>query len=580
MPAVAINDINGPTPTLESDFIANTKYNQVEYETEIWLDNSGGGSISRRQAINPNSIINLTINDTLANWVTQGTMTILYTPESEPIATKYGQSVSTNYGRYVFRNDGLDLLRVRMVPKTNPTNIAKSYSVQQDRKFWTLSFLFSIYEKEEIDIPQGAINAAGNTLKALKLYFWDCWYQRLNTRVIQYSTALSPNAQSDINLDNGTQGVLRTGQAIKEIVDLGLSESPFNQENPGAYIDTSIGGGLGFNYPPTANIGSDFDIGGASIFYTAPAFASAYDSLMYIYNRHVSVNFRGTSPPPGRPKGGAAFANKIFDFCILKKEKGPTEKDVGQLTLKPVASFFNEAGNQQTKPGKYQIEHFYLQAYTDDKASEIMKAPRGDGKSSTVDITSPGYSYIQNYRFVDIAPVTNSDNFCNRPVYSFDFKNRVFNIEFKNNSVLEARKFMSENYINKLYKQGNGEDLFLVTLEEEKKNLNVEPVFSPDGDNPDIRQSFGLQKLLKIGLFQNACINFRTSGLPFRETGRFIAIDKITGSKSNEFEDKFFGQWFVIDIKHIFEAEIYYNDITAIKVHRFTESPVKFTSTL
>lgn len=577
--SISINSIEGPTPIVDSDFITNTKFNQVDYETEIWLDNSGGGSLSRRQAINPNSIINLTINDSLANWVSQGTMTIMYTPESEPISTKYGQSVSTNYGRYVFRNDGLDLLRIRMVPKTNPVNVAKSYSVQEDRKFWTLSFLFSIYDKEEISLPQGAENAAANTLKALKLHFWDCWFQRLNTRVIQYSTALSPNARIDTNLDNGTQGVLKTGQAIKEIIDIGLNENP-EQNKPGPYIDTSIGGGLGFNYSPTPEIGKDFDIGGANIFYTAPAFATAYDSLMYIYNRHVSNTSRSTSPSPGRPRGGAAYSNKVFDFSILVKEKGPTEKDVGQLTLKSVTSFFNEAGNEPTKPGKYQIEHFYLQAYADDKASEIMKAPRGDGKSSTVDITSPGYSYIQNYKFVDIAPVTNSDKFCNRPVYSFDFKNRVFNIEFNNNSVLAARKFMSDSYIDKLYKQGSGEKLFLVTLEEEKKNLNFAPVFSPDGDNPDIRQSFGLQKLLKIGLFQNACINFRTPGLPFRETGRFIAIDKITGSKSNEFEDKFYGQWFIIDIKHVFESEIFYNDITAIKVHRFTESSVKFPSIL
>lgn len=585
MPAISLNSINGPAPTLDADFVVDTKYNQVQYEAEIWLDNSGGSSISRRQSVNPNSIINLTINETLANWATQGTITLMYPPEAEPgtTSTKYGQTVTTNNaGRYVFRNDGLDLLRIRLVPKINPTNVAKSYIVQQDKKFWTLSYLFSIYDKEEIDMPQGSLNAAANNLKALKLYFWDSWFQRLNTRVIEYSTALSPNASPDFNLDNGNfpQGVLRTGQAIKEIIEVGLNESP-NQTTPGSFIDTSIGGGLGFNYQPTANIGPDFDIGAANIFYTAPAFATAYDSLMYVYNKHVSSAAISTSPQgPQLPRGGQPFSNQIFDFCILKKDKGPTEKDIGQFTLKPVSSIFKEAGNTQTKPGKYQIEHFYIQSYADDSANKILKAPKGDGKSNTVDITSPGYSYIQNYRFVDIAAVTNSQTFCNRPVYSFDYKNRLFNIEFNNNSVFTARKFITEKYITNLYKQGDGEKLFLVNLEDEKKNLNFTPIFSNDGDNPKIRQSAGLQKLLKIGLFQNTCINFRTLGLPFRESGRFIAIDKITGSKTGEHEDKLYGQWFIIDIKHIFEAEIYYNDITAVKIHRFTESPVKFPGTL
>jgi hypothetical protein len=587
MSTTSLDNITGPTPTLEGDFIFDTKFNQVQYEAEIWLDNSGGNSINSRQPINPNSIINLTINDTLANWVTQGTITIMYPPEADSAGktSQYGQNVSSNNfgGKYVFRNDGLDLLRIRLVPKINPVNTGKSYIVQEDKKFWTLSFLFSIYDKEQIKAPQGSINAASNNLEALKLYFWDCWYQRLNTRVLEYSTALSPLASLDKDLDNGNlpQGVLRTGQAIKEIIDTGLNQTP-SQTTPGSFIDTSVGGGLGFNYSPTSEIGPNFDIGAAKIFYTAPAFATAYDSLMYVYNKHVCSTNPISTPSTGRqpPRGGRPFSNQVFDFCILKKEKGPSEKDIGQLTLTPVSSIFKQAGNTQTGPGKYQIEHFYVQSYDSDSANKILKAPKGDGKKNNVDITSPGYSYIQSYSFVDIAPATNSEQFCNRPVCSFDYKNRTFNIEFSNNNVLTARKFITERYINNLYKQGQTEKLFLITLEEEKKNLNYIPTFSNDGDNPKIRQSAGLQKLLKIGLFQNTCINFKTPGLPFREAGRFIAIDKISGSKIGEFEDKLYGQWFIIDIKHIFEAELYYNDITAVKIHRFTESPVKFFGTI
>jgi hypothetical protein len=581
MSAVSLDSIAGTTTTLDTDFIVDTKFNQVEYEVEIWLDNSGGNSINQRVPLNPNSIVNLTINDTLANWAAQGTITVMHSPESAPAnqSSDYGQSILTPRGNYVFRNDGLDLLRIRMIPKTNPSN-NKSYSSQSDRKFWTLSFLFSIYDREEIDLPQGSRNAAGSTIKALKLYFWDCWYQRLNTRVVQYSTGLSTKSTVDPTLDNGTQGVLKTGEAIKEIIDLGLSESG-KQGSLGGYMDPSIGSGFGFNYPPTVNIGPDFDIGAANIFYTAPAFATAYDSLMYMYSKHVSSEFIPSSPAgPQPPRGGRPFSNKVFDFCLLKKEKGPNETDIGQLSLKPISKIFEKAGNTQTGPGQYQIEHFFVQGYGADSANKAYRAPKGDNSSNNIDITSPGYSYIQNYRFVDIAAATNAQDFCNRPVYSFDYKNRVLNIEYDNNSVTTARKFMSDRYIKQLYKSGSGDEIFLINLEEEKKDLNFKPTFSNDGDNPDIRQSIGLQKLLKIGVFQNACINFRTLGLPFRESGRFIAIDKIDGVESGEFEDKFYGQWFIIDIKHIFESEIYYNDITAIKMHRFAASSVNLYGTL
>jgi hypothetical protein len=155
-------------------------------------------------------------------------------------------------------------------------------------------------------------------------------------------------------------------------------------------------------------------------------------------------------------------------------------------------------------------------------------------------------------------------------------------MEFANNSVLTAKKFMSEKYIKSLYKkeQNDLEKLFLISLNEDKQNKNIKPQFSLYGDDPIIRQHAGLQRLLYIGLFQNAAINFRTLGLTFREPGRFIGIDRTEGVEEGEFEDKFYGQWFVIDVKHIIETEIYYNEITAIKIHRFQTPFVDFPGTI
>ena len=181
-----------------------------------------------------------------------------------------------------------------------------------------------------------------------------------------------------------------------------------------------------------------------------------------------------------------------------------------------------------------------------------------------------------------MAAVTNTTQFASTPVYSFDFKNRTFNTEFKNNTVLTARNFMSEKYIKEVYKSNKTslDKLFLINIDQDKKNKNIKPAFSLHGDNPVIRQHAGLHKLLYIGLFQNAAINFRTLGLSFREPGRFIAIDRTEGVEGGTYEDKFYGQWFIINIKHIFESEFYYNDITAIKIHRFQELKNQFPGLL
>ena len=65
-----------------NQFTYDTKFNQTRHEFEIYLDNGAGESDQRRYPINPNAIVNLTIQDTLADWVARGHMTFYYNPES------------------------------------------------------------------------------------------------------------------------------------------------------------------------------------------------------------------------------------------------------------------------------------------------------------------------------------------------------------------------------------------------------------------------------------------------------------------------------------------------------------------
>ena len=131
-----------------------------------------------------------------------------------------------------------------------------------------------------------------------------------------------------------------------------------------------------------------------------------------------------------------------------------------------------------------------------------------------------------------------------------------------------------------MYKQGDDEDLFLPILHKNKKDLNVFPTFSLNGNNLNIRQKNGLHNLLYTGLFQNACICFKTPGLTLRESGTFIGIDRTKGSEDNDYANKLFGQWFVVRVDHVFEAGSYANVIYAIKLHRHKRINAKFESLL
>jgi hypothetical protein len=576
----SLNPLDAGSFKINSDATYITKLNQTKHEFEIYLDNGAGNSDYKQYAINPNAIVNLNIEETLADWITRGTLTFLYNPDlgvQNILNTSTGGEANATTGvvnltpkpPHMFRCDGNDLLRIRIKPKldtdTSDTNTIK----MDDDPHWTMSYLFSIYDMEDIDLPPGAQNQASSAVKCIKLYFWDSWYQKMISNVMEYSTAQSVDADREADIAEGkyaNPGTILTGKAIKEIIELSLQSDSSQDGYTGT---TSPDPSLLFNYEPTSD--EDWDDGLAKIFYTAPAEATAFDSLMYVYDKHIS----------------SISQDDKYDFCLLSKERGPTETDVGQFKLMPMSTIFDRAGNGSNSPGPYQIEHFFLQSYTDSLAnkevpSKVYLAPISDGSNANIDLQTEKYGTISSYRFVDIAPYTNTLDFTNKPVYSIDFKNRAFNIEFKKNSVTAAREFIAKKYISGVYKNSSAseEDLFLVTLNNDKQSKNTRPEFSLHGDDADIRQHTGLTKLLKTGLFLNTAINFRTLGLTSRQAGRFIAIDKTQGVDPGDFPDKFYGQWFVINVKHIIESEIFYNDITAVKIHRFDKMSTNFENTI
>lgn len=555
------------------------KYNHLDHQIEIYLDNTNGDSDTGRFYINPAAIVNLSIESDLSTWVTRGSLVFYYDPAmwtgginsntgqtydaskatdekiNNPGDIKKPGKIHTPRGQgFLFRNDCNDLLRVRISPHSKNNQHAKygTYNIDTNDKFWSLSYMFSIYEIEDISNPPGGSGFASTTNKMYKLYFQDIRYQKLNSTVIEYSTALSPRASKKTLATQDHS--IPTGVAIKEVIEKSIA-------GLNLYVKQLTGNAKD----------KEWEDGAGSIFYTAPAGATANDSLDYIHNAHVSNLNNGTTN----------------DFSLLMIERGPAADDVGYFTLRPMSWFFSQAGKEADKPGPYQIEHFFLQGISNDggksvdkKATNSYRAPIGPGDNNT-DIKTGRHNTITNFRFVDSSPLINNNQFNTRPVHSFDFLQRKFNIEFKKNSVTNAREFISKKYISEVYKKTNNnpEDLFLMVIDKDKKNLNIKHTFSLYEDQT-LRQSDGIQKLLYTGVFQNACIHFRAPGLPCRQIGRFIAIDRTEGVESNVHNDKFYGQWFIIGLKHVFEGALYFNEITAVKVHRYDKLPVEFLGTI
>ena len=548
------------------------KYNQLEHTIDLYLDNSGNFDKPKRYFINPAAVLGLHISDTVNDWVVDGSLTFMYLPEGPSAFNNAGQKQQTKTGlelaaeengevlkSYQFRGDGFDLLRVMIIPKSDPGSNNEGIKIDKNDTKWMLSYVFSIFDVEDVnDVPQLQGQAA-SYMKCLKLKFHDVRYQMLKTTNLEYSTAIPKDSTLVPNFGSGlaNEGVLYTGDALRDVFNEALSKP-------------EKGGCKEFEVPS----GPLWDKGAGQLFYTSPAQSSALDDVEYLYSHHV-----GTRTLEGLE---GLDEMEVKDLCVLHTERANSFGLIEPLALTPLMDIFEKAGNGSRAPGELQKEHFFVTSSTEEEEdpSYFHRAPMG-GNGKDIDFSTLKYGQIISYSFVDMSPTVNSNMFCTTPVYSVDIGKREFNIEFRGNDVVSARKLIANSYIAKLYKQGNdNEKLFLPTIHKNKKDLNVFPTFSLNGDNRIARQKNGIHNLIYTGLFQNACICFKTYGLTLRESGTFIGIDKTAGCEDNDHNNKLYGQWFVVKVDHIFEAGAYMNIIYAVKLHRHKELETKFDGTI
>lgn len=569
------NTFQRPTSTFSSGNFFSQKYNELYYNVELYLDNSGNlnGSTENRYPINPAAVLNLSISDNINDWVTEGSMIFLYAPEESQglISQKGGQSQETiikgarengsTFKSYTFRADGFDLLRVMMSPKPPDTNTNQAggfIDIKENDPLWTLCYVFSVYDVEDVSNLPGLEGYSSNYIKCIKVYFRDVRQQILQSLNIEYSTALSSETIIDPSYDsvderNKTGGLLKTGKALFDIFQKALT-------------DPEIG-----SYEFLQLESEQWDQGSTKLFYTSPANFSAAEDIDYIYAHHLSE-----SSLDGVKDGK--------DLCLLCTVRSKDTSFVNPIALIPIKDFFEKAGNGKNSPGELQLEHFFVTNHTDvlsQGASVIQstyKAPFIPGGGDNIDIQTAKYGQILVYGFVDMAADINAKMFRTSPIHSVDIANRVFRVEFEGNRVEDARKAIAETYIKQLYKKDSGEEkkLFLPTLHKSKEKINIFPEFSLHGDNKEVRRKKGLGNLIYTGLFQNACICFKVLGLSIRSAGTFIGIDRTDGSTDDDYSNKVYGQYFVVRVDHVFEAGTYINIIWAIKLHRFEKSSIDF----
>jgi hypothetical protein len=517
-------------PTKTSDTVV--KIGDNEYNFDIILYNAN----KEFTRIKNSAIKELLINDNLLDFGHKGTITFQnnldniekIASESEGgsleafTATKAGNSKILPY---YFRGDARDFLIINITPNLESNdNLADSNNFNykdEINEWYKLKFVFAIYETE--DILTEKIDQ-----KYKKLYFWDSYYQLLTEKNSDFTTAEYVNQKDVTNLNDVDRGI-KTGLAVRKFL-----EKFFPKEEGFLLKLDDI---------------KDWDEGTTTTFYSSPACTKGKDDLDYLTNLHVSN------------------ATNKFDFAILRKERY-TEK----ISFRSMSYYFSNA-YKPDKGGKLHLERFILPNATDPSGGgtafgHIKRAPTGDENNAFF----ADYSMIQQYQFHSIAGMDQQNEFVTNLVHSYDFNEKMFNIDTFENTFEKMSDTFNELYVKPMKGESGKNPASTITKNEYRvNNRNFQNTYSVDFESKEKRIGYGRNAVLRKALFLNNAITFTVRGLTLRRSGRFISIDRNDSYQDNKFDDKLLGTYFITNVNHKFNNGQYINEVTAIKPYLFKD---------
>lgn len=530
------------------------RINNNYYRFDISIVNLEG----RMQVIKPSAIKKLVIEDNFENFYHKGYIVIDntfdmierdYTGTNSPAtpnyynianntATPLTQTTPQQPGNlplngFVFKGDSRDILRVDIMPSLDATNPGSIGNVQSQENFRML-YDFAIYHSEDIE---------GDTpdVKHKKLYFWDLYYELMRTQNTYFSTSKYTQLKNVVNSTNSSRSI-KTGKAIKELIN-----ETFN--NPETGVDKYNAEFLPQQLPetPNPNIPAEeqdlnWDIGGTSIFFSAPAQYKALDALYYLLSRHVS-----------NPESN-------FDQCFLRIERYPRV-----FTLKSLKNYFGNGYSRSADAGgPLYLETVKIGGFTQVDNETV------EGWLYELQLVPEKALYferigtIRNFNLSDMSGIFSQKELTSRIVHSYNFNNSTFQIDSQKGDMEETLKVYKSNYVDPM-KGGYIQNFNPGLIRNERKN--TQSVFSVVEVEKDQRLAAGRNKTLFASIFTNTTVTFRLPGSTHRQAGRFIGIDRDGAIEASAFDNKILGIYFIIGVDHHFINGEYYTDLRCVKTY-------------
>jgi len=278
---------------------------------------------------------------------------------------------------------------------------------------------------------------------------------------------------------------------------------------------------------------------------------------------------------------GRTINNDIsYDPCVLKYERPRNEKEMGKITLRPFLSYYDAVGNMPDKIlGEGYMGSVVIEAPDGDKLAPSMAKVAGflgamvscgnaKDTASTLEVVSDFSFEPMNHTdaglFVRSHTVTHTPSGAGAVV-------RVYTEE---GNFTQTKKYLSANYISKIIpmKYSKNEIFDIVNIYDvtgNRADIKNHLTFEAPCDTKSVVYSYGRNRLLKSMVLLNDVISFNIMGDIGREAGKFISVTMDgKGARTNdETIAKLLGMYLITTVVHEFKFDerTYTNDILGTK---------------
>ena len=152
----------------------------------------------------------------------------------------------------------------------------------------------------------------------------------------------------------------------------------------------------------------------------------------------------------------------------------------------------------------------------------------------------------------------------------------MFDINGVDGDIQRVKEDFSKLYVAPMKGRDNKPSPNFIINNTQKTNQNFDNkflVYSEDSDA--LKLAFGRNEILKNALKLNLGVEITVQGGFQRKSGKFISIDRTGSYVDNDFDNKFLGIYFILQVDHIFKGNnSYYNKIIAVKTYHFNDPKI------